>query len=129
MAEGRHCRLCVVCPDLGMWSSDPLWIWVGRRSGRADDMRAMLQIRCIYRVAEFAEGVEGYAFRHEWLFWVFESAPMLVAIIVFCFSHPGAYLGRGGWERRTGGKGGESGESEEMASRPRHGRRNDRLAR
>ncbi|KAH6845697.1 RTA1 like protein-domain-containing protein [Chaetomium sp. MPI-CAGE-AT-0009] len=72
----------------------------------------LIMIRCIYRVAEFAEGIEGYSFTHEWLFWVFESAPMLVAIGVFCVFHPSAYLGRDG----ASGKAGESGDSEEAAT-------------
>jgi hypothetical protein len=71
-----------------------------------------LQIRCIYRVAEFAEGMEGYSFNHEWLFWVFESAPMLIAIGVFCFFHPSTYLGRDGASQKVG----EVGDSEEVAT-------------
>lgn len=52
------------------------------------------KVRCIYRIAEFAEGIDGYAFKHEWLFWVFEALPMLFAIGVFCLWHPGRYLGK-----------------------------------
>ena len=55
-----------------------------------------LQIRCIYRLAEFAGGVEGYVFKHEWLFWVFEGLPILIVMCVFCIWHPGASLGRDG---------------------------------
>lgn len=44
-------------------------------------------------MAEFSKGVEGYPFTHEWLFWVLEAAPMLVAISVFCAFHPARYLG------------------------------------
>jgi len=36
--------------------------------------------------------MNGYAFRTEWLFWVFETLPMLVAIGVFCVYHPARYL-------------------------------------
>ncbi len=50
------------------------------------------QVRCIYRIAEFAEGMDGYAFRKEWLFWVFETIPMIFAIGVFCIYHPARYL-------------------------------------
>jgi hypothetical protein len=52
------------------------------------------QIRCIYRLIEFAEGMNGYAFRHEWLFWLFESLPMLFAIGVFLVWHPHEFLGK-----------------------------------
>ncbi|KAK5652746.1 hypothetical protein OQA88_9599 [Cercophora sp. LCS_1] len=76
----------------------------------------LILIRCIYRVAEFAEGVEGYSFTHEWMFWIFESAPMLIAISVFCVWHPSAYLGRDGAKSRIIAKGGESGDSEELAA-------------
>ncbi|KAJ3497985.1 hypothetical protein NLG97_g1481 [Lecanicillium saksenae] len=53
-----------------------------------------IMIRCIYRVCEFAEGMDGYAFRTEWLFWVFETIPMIFAIGVFCVWHPSQYLPR-----------------------------------
>lgn len=52
----------------------------------------VLQIRCIYRVVEFAEGIDGYTFTHEWVFYVFETVPVIFAIGVFCVWHPGAYL-------------------------------------
>ncbi|KAK4097367.1 RTA1-domain-containing protein [Parathielavia hyrcaniae] len=88
----------------------------------------LIMIRCIYRVAEFTEGVEGYAFLHEWMFWIFESVPMLIAIGVFCFRHPSAYLGRDGARSRIRVKsvGGETGDVEEAATelrRSHHGRR------
>ncbi|TQV98136.1 hypothetical protein V2A60_006181 [Cordyceps javanica] len=53
-----------------------------------------IMIRCIYRVCEFAEGIQGYAFRNEWLFWVFETIPMAFAIGAFCVWHPSQYLPR-----------------------------------
>ncbi|GAB1315715.1 hypothetical protein MFIFM68171_05925 [Madurella fahalii] len=56
----------------------------------------LILFRCIYRLAEFAGGVTGYAFRTEWLFWVFDGFAMLVATGVFCIWHPGACLGRDG---------------------------------
>ncbi|KAK1832457.1 RTA1 like protein-domain-containing protein [Podospora conica] len=86
---------------------------------------AMILIRCIYRVGEFTEGTEGYAFLHEWMFWVFESLPMLVAIGVFAVYHPSKYLGRDGGKSKIRTKGVEGGDSEEAATaelRPRHRR-------
>jgi hypothetical protein len=77
-------------------------------------------------VAEFAEGVEGYAFRHEWVFWIFESVPMIIAIGVFCVWHPSAYLGSDGGKSRIRGKTGKIGDSEEGATELRssdHSRR------
>ncbi|KAG7294588.1 hypothetical protein NEMBOFW57_004664 [Staphylotrichum longicolle] len=73
----------------------------------------LILVRCIYRVAEFAEGIEGYAFTHEWMFWIFEAVPMLVAIGVFCVWHPSACLGRDGAKARIRGKAAEMVDSEE----------------
>lgn len=64
---------------------------------------SLIMIRCIYRVCEFAEGMNGYAFRNEWLFWVFESLPMIGAIGIFCIYHPSRYLGRDGARRKAVG--------------------------
>ncbi|KZL64344.1 7-aminocholesterol resistance protein rta1 [Colletotrichum incanum] len=54
----------------------------------------LILLRSLYRVVEFAEGMDGYAFRNEWLFWAFEALPMLIAIAVFGVWHPSKYLGR-----------------------------------
>jgi hypothetical protein len=43
---------------------------------------------------EFILGINGYPFSHEWIFYVFESTPMLPAIGVFCVWHPAKYLHR-----------------------------------
>ncbi|KAH6900771.1 RTA1 like protein-domain-containing protein [Thelonectria olida] len=61
----------------------------------------LIMVRCIYRVCEFAEGMNGYAFRTEWLFWVFESLPMIGAIGIFCIYHPSRYLGKHGARRKA----------------------------
>ena len=50
----------------------------------------------MYRVIEFALGIHGYPFTHEWMFYVFESLPMVPAIAVFCAFHPARYLGSDG---------------------------------
>lgn len=45
-------------------------------------------------------GIDGYPFMHEWMFYIFESLPMLPAIAVFCSFHPAKYLGsHGGREK------------------------------
>ncbi|KAK2594050.1 hypothetical protein QQS21_008235 [Conoideocrella luteorostrata] len=56
----------------------------------------LIMVRCIYRVCEFAEGMNGYAFRTEWLFWVFETLPMIGAIGIFVIYPPSRFLGRNG---------------------------------
>ncbi|OAA51759.1 RTM1-like protein [Metarhizium rileyi] len=53
-------------------------------------------VRCIYRVCEFAEGTNGYAFRTEWPFWVLETLPMTDAIGIFIIYHPSRFLGENG---------------------------------
>ncbi|KAE9363313.1 RTA1 like protein [Stipitochalara longipes BDJ] len=55
----------------------------------------LIVIRSVYRLIEFALGINGYPFTHEWMFYTFESLPMLPAIGVFCLWHPGAYFGSG----------------------------------
>ncbi|ETI26129.1 hypothetical protein G647_02906 [Cladophialophora carrionii CBS 160.54] len=47
-----------------------------------------VQVRSIYRVVEFAMGVDGYLFKHEWCLYVFEAVPMFVALSVLAFYHP-----------------------------------------
>jgi len=47
-----------------------------------------LQTRSIYRVVEFALGIEGYPFQHEWLFYVFEATPIFLALAILAFYHP-----------------------------------------
>lgn len=54
------------------------------------------EVRSLYRLIEFALGIDGYPFTHEWIFYVFEALPMVPAIAIFCCVHPAKYLGRDG---------------------------------
>lgn len=54
------------------------------------------QIRCVFRMVEFAEGNDGYTLRHEWIFWVFEALLMIFALLVFCVWFPSKYIGNAG---------------------------------
>jgi hypothetical protein len=75
----------------------------------------------VYRVIEFALGIYGYPFTHEWMFYVFEALPMLPAISVFCVVHPAKYLGsKGGLEKIEGS---EEGGAELLQTGRRHRRR------
>ncbi|KAF2266624.1 RTA1 like protein [Lojkania enalia] len=69
------------------WSRVLQAIWVSS---------SLILVRSVYRVVEFALGIDGYPFEHEWIFYVFESLPMLPAIAIFCFIHPAKYLGSDG---------------------------------
>ncbi|KIW12589.1 hypothetical protein PV08_09867 [Exophiala spinifera] len=47
-----------------------------------------VQIRSIYRVVEFAVGIDGYLFNHEWCLYVLEAMPMFFALAVLAWYHP-----------------------------------------
>ncbi|KAK6335465.1 hypothetical protein TWF696_002239 [Orbilia brochopaga] len=49
-------------------------------------------IRSIYRLIEFAEGWTGYLMSHEVYFFILETLPMLICLVVFNIFHPGARL-------------------------------------
>lgn len=66
------------------------------------------QVRCIFRMVEFAEGPEGYSLQHEWMFWVFEALLMIVALTIFCIWHPTKYLGNAGMSEKRRSREGEA---------------------
>ncbi|EWC48478.1 hypothetical protein DRE_02247 [Drechslerella stenobrocha 248] len=49
---------------------------------------ACILIRSIYRLVEFAEGWTGYLMKHEVYFWVLETLPMLICLVLFNIWHP-----------------------------------------
>ncbi|KAF3918540.1 hypothetical protein ABW21_db0208303 [Orbilia brochopaga] len=49
-------------------------------------------IRSLYRLIEFAEGWTGYLMSHEVYFFILETLPMLICLVVFNFFHPGKRL-------------------------------------
>ena len=51
-----------------------------------------IQARTIFRMVEFALGIDGYPFRHEWCLYVFESVPMFVALSALAWWHPVKHL-------------------------------------
>ncbi len=51
------------------------------------------------------------------MFWIFEAAPMLVAIGVFCVFHPSACLGRDGGKARIRSKEADSEGASELQTR------------
>ncbi|KAH6673652.1 RTA1 like protein-domain-containing protein [Halenospora varia] len=61
----------------------------------------LIIIRCIYRLVEFALGIWGYPFTHEWMFYVFEALPMLPAIAIFCLWHPAHYFASDRLDRKS----------------------------
>ncbi|EAS30864.3 RTA1 domain-containing protein [Coccidioides immitis RS] len=51
-------------------------------------------VRCVYRLIEFALGIDGYPFWHEWCLYVLEACPMLFALCTLGYYHPGKWLPR-----------------------------------
>ncbi|EEP79209.1 predicted protein [Uncinocarpus reesii 1704] len=49
-------------------------------------------LRCVYRLIEFALGIDGYPFSHEWCLYVLEACPMLFALCALGYYHPGKWL-------------------------------------
>ncbi len=58
---------------------------------------SILQYRIIYRLVEFTAPEGGsrskYIGDHEWLVYVFDAAPMFLALLLMNFIHPGKLLG------------------------------------
>jgi hypothetical protein len=57
-----------------------------------------VKLRSIYRVFEFAFGIDSYTFTHEWPLYVLEAVPMLFALMVFGWFHPARWLAMSGME-------------------------------
>ncbi|QEU62447.1 Rsb1 [Kluyveromyces lactis] len=52
-------------------------------------------VRCIYRVAELAQGWNGFLISHEWYFIILDALMMSLATVVLTVFHPGfAFMGR-----------------------------------
>ncbi|GFG08274.1 hypothetical protein IFM61392_05280 [Aspergillus lentulus] len=57
-----------------------------------------IMLRSIYRVFEFAFGIDSYTFTHEWPLYVLEAVPMFVALLVLGWFHPARWLAMSGLE-------------------------------
>lgn len=53
---------------------------------------ALIIARCIFRIAEYASGTDGYIASHEAMVYVFDMVPMLFVQVIFHFYHPGKVL-------------------------------------
>ena len=54
----------------------------------------LVYLRTIFRLAETAEGIGGYASSHEAFFGALEFAPIVVAILILGWWHPGKWIPR-----------------------------------
>ncbi|KAL4799306.1 RTA1 like protein-domain-containing protein [Aspergillus venezuelensis] len=53
----------------------------------------LMVVRCGFRVAEFAQGTDGYPFSDEIYFYLYDAVPMFSVQVVFHFYQPGRILG------------------------------------
>jgi RTA1 like protein len=63
----------------------------------------LIFVRSIYRLAEFSTGFGGYLNTHEWAFFLFDGAIILIAMATFNIWHPARYLNNVGWKQTDGG--------------------------
>jgi hypothetical protein len=50
----------------------------------------LIFVRSIFRVVEYAQGVDGYCLTHEWTLYALDAVPMFFACIVFWWWWPGS---------------------------------------
>lgn len=60
-------------------------------------------LRSLYRLVEFAMGFDGYLYTHEWTFYAFDAALILLGMTAFNVWHPARFLGNIGWKQTDGG--------------------------
>lgn len=48
----------------------------------------MILVRSIFRLVEYAQGMDGYSMRHEWTLYVFDSVPMVLSAILMLVYFP-----------------------------------------
>ncbi|KAI5270033.1 hypothetical protein E4T47_06547 [Aureobasidium subglaciale] len=56
---------------------------------------AIILIRNLIRVIEYAQGNNGYIITHEWMLYIFDGVFMLLVTIAFLVLHPSKLLGNG----------------------------------
>ncbi|ERT01853.1 RTA1 domain protein [Sporothrix schenckii 1099-18] len=56
---------------------------------------AMIIVRSIYREIDFSMGKQGYTQKHEWVPYVLDALPMILLVIVYTITPPGAYVSMG----------------------------------
>ncbi|CAG8060038.1 unnamed protein product [Penicillium olsonii] len=48
----------------------------------------LILVRSIFRVIEYAMGNEGYPLSNEWMLYIFDSVPMIIAMVIFAIWYP-----------------------------------------
>ncbi len=64
---------------------------------------ALILIRSIFRVVEFAQGHKGYLLSHEYYMYIFDALLMIGVLVLFCWVHPGEIRGYLEREKRNSG--------------------------
>lgn len=54
---------------------------------------ALILVRSLFRTVEFAQGFDGYLFRHEVYLWVFDALLMFFVLVIFVLVRPGEIRG------------------------------------
>lgn len=49
---------------------------------------ALIMLRSIFRVVEYAMGWDGYLLRHEWTLYIFDSVPIFAVMVVYYLWYP-----------------------------------------
>ncbi|KAJ5947874.1 RTA1 like protein [Penicillium verhagenii] len=49
---------------------------------------ALILVRSIFRLVEYAMGNQGYPLSNEWMLYVFDAVPMFIAMVIFGIWHP-----------------------------------------
>ncbi|KAG9584809.1 hypothetical protein KCU97_g9987, partial [Aureobasidium melanogenum] len=56
---------------------------------------AIILVRNLIRVIEYAQGNDGYIITHEWMLYIFDAVFMLSVTVSFLILHPSKLLGNG----------------------------------
>jgi hypothetical protein len=49
----------------------------------------LILIRSIFRIFEYAQGIDGYSLTHEWTLYIFDTILMFAVVVVWGIWHPG----------------------------------------
>ncbi|TEY86385.1 hypothetical protein BOTCAL_0009g00120 [Botryotinia calthae] len=71
-------------------------------------MSALILIRSIFRVVEYAAGQKGYPLMHEWTLYIFDTVPMWIVTVIFLIWYPSQFQIKPGTTTSPSGMGEEA---------------------
>ena len=84
----------VICLGIFQWKSRHITSPAFKQFSRAVCVATTLvYLRTVLRLAETAQGLQHFLSTHEVIFGCFEFAPIVVAVYIFLYWHPGRWLG------------------------------------